>query len=361
MEHLPVPILSFPENWNYRRGMKQAVMTSPGNIVFREVATPEPQPGQILVRMKRIGVCGSDIHVYHGKHALTPYPVVQGHEVSGVVEKVGGGVRGFATGDAVTIQPQVTCGTCYPCRHGAYHICDNLKVMGFQTTGAGSQYFAVDASRLLKLPAGMSFDHGAMIEPLAVAVHALGRVGSVTGKAVLVLGAGPIGNLVAQAARGMGASTVMITDLSDYRLGLAKECGVGACVNTAKTDLPAAIAEHIGPDKADIILECVGAPQTIAQAIAVARKGTDIVLVGVFGEKPAIDLGTVQDRELRVVGTLMYQEADWKAAIDLVQKGKVKLAPLVTNHFPFAAYPEAYLFIEANRERAMKVMITVEE
>ena len=103
--------------------------------------------------MKRIGVCGSDIHVYHGKHALTPYPVVQGHEVSGIVEKVGGSVRALAPGDLVTIQPQVTCGTCYACTHGAYHICDNLKVMGFQTTGAGSELFAVEASKVLKLPA----------------------------------------------------------------------------------------------------------------------------------------------------------------------------------------------------------------
>ena len=118
--------------------MKQAVMTSPGVIEFKEVPAPKPGPGQVLLRIKRIGVCGSDIHVYHGKHALTPYPVVQGHEVSGVVEMLGSGVKGFKVGDPVTFQPQVTCGTCYPCRHGAYHICDNLKVMGFQTTGAGS-------------------------------------------------------------------------------------------------------------------------------------------------------------------------------------------------------------------------------
>jgi L-iditol 2-dehydrogenase len=341
--------------------MKQAVMVSPGRIEFREVATPEPSPGQVLVRMKRIGVCGSDIHVYHGKHALTPYPVVQGHEVSGVVEKLGAGVRGFAPGDAVTIQPQVTCGTCYPCTHGAYHICDHLKVMGFQTAGAGSEFFAVDAAKVLKLPSGMSFDHGAMMEPLAVAVHALGRVGGAAGKSVLVLGAGPIGNLVAQTARGLGAARVLITDLSDFRLVLAKKCGIEDAVNIGREDLAAAIVKYFGPDKADLILECVGAPATIAQALAVARKGTDIIVVGVFGDKPAIDLGTVQDRELRLIGTLMYQEADWKVAIELAEKGKVKLAALVTDHFAFADYLKAYEYIEANRERAMKVMVTVEE
>jgi L-iditol 2-dehydrogenase len=310
--------------------------------------------------MKRIGVCGSDIHVWHGKHALTPYPVVQGHEVSGIIEKIGSSVRGFAAGDAVTIQPQVTCGTCYPCRHGAYHICDSLKVMGFQTTGAGSEFFAVEASKVLKLPRRMDLEHGAMIEPTAVAVHALGRATEVKGRSVLVLGAGPIGNLVAQVAMGMGASRVMITDLSDFRLGKAKECGIELRVNTGETDLAAAVKEHFGDARADLILECVGAQATIAQAVAVARKGTDIIVVGVFGDKPVVDMGTVQDRELRLIGTLMYQEPDWKKAIDLVEAGKVRLAPLITDHYEFADYRRAYEYIDANRERAMKVMIVVE-
>ena len=341
--------------------MKQQVMTSPGVVEFRDIPVPVPGPTEVLIRMKRIGVCGSDIHVYHGKHALTPYPVVQGHEVSGVIEKVGGSVRGLAAGDAVTIQPQVTCGTCYPCRHGAYHICDSLKVMGFQTTGAGSEFFAVEASKVLKLPARIDLEHGAMIEPVAVAVHALGRAGDVKGMNVLVLGAGPIGNLVAQAAKGMGAAQVMVTDVSDFRLGKAKECGIDLCVNVGKVDLAAAVKEHFGEAKADLILECVGNPQTISQAVAVARKGTDIIVVGVFGDKPVVDMGTVQDRELRLIGTLMYREPDWKKAIELVESGKIRLAPLITDHFEFADYKKAYEFIDSNRERAMKVMIVVDK
>ncbi len=341
--------------------MKQAVMTSPGVIEFRDVPAPEPGPGQVLLRIKRIGVCGSDIHVYHGKHALTPYPVVQGHEVSGVVEKLGPGVKGLRTGDPATFQPQVTCGKCYSCTHGAYHICDNLKVMGFQTTGAGSELFALDARLVLKLPSGTSYDHGAMVEPTAVGVHAVTRGGGVKGRKVLILGAGPIGNLTSQVARGMGAAQVMITDVSDYRLGLARECGVDFAVNTAREDLSARIRDSFGEEKADLILECVGAGPTISQAISVARKGTDIVVVGVFGDKPQVDMGTVQDRELRLIGTLMYQEPDWKKAIELIGSQRVKLAPLVTNHFAFADYKKAYEYIDANREQAMKVMITVQD
>jgi L-iditol 2-dehydrogenase len=339
--------------------MKQAIMTAPGQIEFREVPAPTAGPGQVLVRMKRIGVCGSDIHVFHGKHPYTSYPVVQGHEVSGVVEEAGPGVKGLSRGDAVTFQPQVTCGKCYACAHGAYHICDHLKVMGFQTTGAASELFAVDAAKVLRLPPGMSLEHGAMMEPLAVAVHAIGRGGGVAGRKVVVLGAGPIGNLVAQAARGLGAASVLITDVSEYRLGLAARCGLPEGVNPSMADLGEEIRRRFGEAKADLILECVGAQKTIEQAVAVARKGTDIVVVGVFGDRPTVDLGVVQDRELRLIGTLMYQEPDWRQAIALVEAGKVNLEPLVTDRFPFDRYLDAYRHIDANRERAMKVMITV--
>jgi L-iditol 2-dehydrogenase len=341
--------------------MKQAVMTSPGQIEIRDVPVTEPGPGQVLVRMKRIGVCGSDIHVFHGKHPTTAYPVVQGHEVAGEVEKLGTGVRGFKPGEKVTIQPQVTCGTCYPCRHGDYHICDSLKVMGFQTTGAASELFAVDASKLLKLPAALSFEHGAMVEPVAVGVHALGRGGGVKDRRVLVLGAGPIGNLTAQVALGLGARDVMITDLVDSRLEVARSCGIPACVNTARTPLAEAVRERFGEDKADLILECVGAQQTIEQAVSTARKGTSIVVVGVFGDRPTVGMGTVQDNELSLIGTLMYREPDWKAAIELIGRGKVRLAPLITDRFAFSDYLKAYHHIEANRDRTMKVMITVQD
>ena len=241
--------------------MIQAVMTRPGEIEFIEIPIPELNEGEVIVKIMRIGICGSDIHVYHGKHPYASYPVVQGHEVSGEIAKVGDGIKQFKVGDKVTIQPQVVCGKCFSCIHGNYHICDELKVMGFQTTGTASEYFKVDASKLLKLPEDMSFDEGAMVEPLAVAVHALSRAGEVKGKKILVLGAGPIGNLVAQSAKGLGAKAVMITDLSDYRLQKAKECGIDFCVNTKDQDIGKVLLDNFGQDKADLILECVSIPQ----------------------------------------------------------------------------------------------------
>lgn len=341
--------------------MLQALMTSPGKIAFNDIEIPDIKSGQVLVKIIKIGVCGSDIHVYHGKHPYTSYPVVQGHEVSGEIVKISEGVIGFEIGDKVTIQPQVVCGKCYSCTHESYHICDELKVMGFQTTGMASEYFVVDADKVLKLPKELSFDESAMVEPMAVAVHALSRGGDVKGKKILVLGAGPIGNLIAQTAKGLGAEAVMITDLSDYRLDIAKQCNIDYCLNTRDNDLGKALLDNFGPFKADLILECVGINATMGQAICNARKGTSIVVVGVFGDKALVDLGLVQDRELSLIGTLMYQEKDYIKAIELIEQGKIQLKPLITNHFEFKDYLKAYEYIQEKKDQAMKIMINIQE
>ena len=254
--------------------MLQQVMTAPGVIEFREIPVPQPEKGQVLVKIHRIGVCGSDIHVYHGKHPFTSYPVTQGHEVSGSIEVLGEGVTGLSVGQKVTIEPQVTCGHCHPCTHGKYNLCEELKVMGFQTTGTASEYFAVDASKVTPLPDSMTFDEGAMIEPLAVAVHAVRRAGDISGQDICVLGAGPIGILTAQTAKALGARRVMITDVSNTRLQKALECGVARAVNTKEEDFAAAFVGFFGPDKADVIYDCAGNDITMGQAIANARKGS---------------------------------------------------------------------------------------
>lgn len=341
--------------------MLQQVMTAPGEIEFREVPTPEPKENEVLVKIMKIGVCGSDIHVYHGEHPFTSYPVTQGHEVSGEIAALGKNVTGFSTGQKVTIQPQVVCGKCYPCRHGKYNLCEELKVMGFQTTGVASHYFAVDAAKVTLLPEEMSFDEGAMIEPLAVAVHAVKRAGDVKGAKIAVLGAGPIGILVAQTAKGLGAESVMITDVSDLRLAKAKECGVDYCINTKNEDFGEAMVQCFGPDKADVIYDCAGNDITMGQAIKYARKGSTIILVAVFAGMAKIDLAVLNDHELDLNTSMMYRNEDYIDAIRLVNEGKVKLAPLISEHFAFRDYLKAYQFIDANRESTMKVIINVQE
>lgn len=341
--------------------MLQQVMTKPGEIIFREVPITEIKENQVLVKIMNIGICGSDIHVYHGKHPFTKYPVTQGHEVSGEIAALGEKVTGFHVGEKVTIEPQVYCGECYPCRHGKYNLCEELKVMGFQTVGTASEYFAVDASKVTAIPESMSFEEGAMIEPLAVAVHAVKQMGDVTGMQVAVLGAGPIGNLVAQAAKGMGAAKVLITDISDWRLEKAKACGIDACVNTRETDFGEAMLQTFGPDKADVIYDCAGNNITMGQAIKYARKGSTIVLVAVFAGMAEIDLAVANDHELDIKSTMMYRHEDYVDAIRLVEEKKVALEPLISKTFAFKEYLQAYQHIDAHQETTMKVIINVQE
>ena len=341
--------------------MIQQVMTAPGNIIFREIPVPEVGAGEILVRVQMIGICGSDIHVYHGKHPFTSYPVTQGHEISADIVAIGDGVAGFRIGQKVTIEPQCFCGKCYPCTHGKYNLCEELKVMGFQTTGIASTYFVCPASKVTALPDEMDFKSGAMLEPLAVACHAVRRFSEgIEGKKVVVLGAGPIGNLVAQTAKGMGAAEVMITDVSDYRLQLAAKCGIDHTVNTGKVDFNAAMIEKFGPDKADVIYDCAGNNVTINQAIRCARKGSTIILVAVFADMGSVDLAVLNDHELDLNSSMMYRHEDYLKAIELVKDGKINLVELQSKVFPFGQYKEAYEYIEANRETTMKVLIDVQ-
>ena len=339
--------------------MKQAVMTAPGQIQFCDVEKPTPNDNEVILQTVRIGVCGSDLHVYHGLHPYTGYPVVQGHEVGGVVAALGKNVTGLKVGDKITFMPQVACGKCYPCTHGMYHICESLKVMGFQTGGAAQEYFALPAENVLKLPDTMTLDEAAFIEPISVTVHALKRGGGAEGKRVLVIGAGPIGNLTAQVAKASGAKAVMITDISPYKLDKARKCGVDFAVNTSQEKLGEALLRDFGPDRADLILECVGLEPTITDAVLNARKGSTIVIVGVFGKIPHVDLGLVQDRELTLVGTLMYQKADYERAIELVANGKMRLDEMITHRFPFDQYLNAYHAIEDSKGEYLKVMIDV--
>ena len=220
--------------------MRQAVLVEPKHIEFREVEAPKAsdlKEHQVLLNIKRIGICGSEIHSYHGCHPATFYPVVQGHEYSAVVVATGAAVTICKAGDVVTARPQLACGKCKPCQRGEYNICEELRVQAFQANGAAQDFFVVDDDRVAVLPEGMSLDYGAMIEPVAVAAHATMRGGDLKGKNVVVSGAGTIGNLVAQFAKARGAKRVLITDVSDFRLEIARKCGIIDTLNVAKTPL----------------------------------------------------------------------------------------------------------------------------
>lgn len=341
--------------------MRKVTMTAPRQLKFEDnVPAPKAEDlreNEILLNIKRIGICGSEIHSYHGLHPSCIYPVVQGHEYSGVVVAVGSGVKGLKPGDKATARPQLVCGECNPCKNGLYNICENLKVQAFHADGAAQDYFVVTEDRAVKLPDDMPLDYGAMVEPTAVGAHATSRPKSLVGKNVVVSGAGTIGNLIAQFAQARGAKKVVITDISDLRLAKALECGIKYTLNVAKTPLKEAVKELFGDEGYQCAFEVSGVESSIQSLMATIEKGSDIVIVAVFAHNPVINMEHLGEHELNLIGTLMYKHEDYIKAVEEISRGTINLAPLVTDRFGLMDYDKAYDFIEAHKETSMKVMI----
>lgn len=338
-------------------------MVNPKQIEFKTVAAPtaaDLMEHQVLVHIKRIGICGSEIHSYHGLHPATFYPVVQGHEYAGVVVACGKAVTVCKPGDPVTARSQLVCGKCNPCKRGQYNVCEHLRVQAFQADGAAQDFFVVDDDRVVVLPEGMSLDFGAMIEPSAVGAHSSCRT-EVKGKNVVVSGAGTIGNLVAQFCMARGAKNVLITDVSDLRLATATACGISHTLNVTKKTLKEAVPEIFGEEGFQVGFEVAGVESSLRSMMECIEKGSDIVVVAVFAKDPELSMFHLGEHELRLIGSMMYRHEDYVTAIDFVSRGIINLRPLISNRFAFEQYDEAYQFIDAHRETSMKVIIDLEK
>lgn len=338
--------------------MRQAILIKPGVIEHREVQNPgDLAPNEVLLKIQRIGVCGSDIHVFHGEHPATPYPVVQGHEYSATVEVVGENVSIAKPGMKATARPQLVCGECGPCKRGQYNACQELKVQGFQAPGVAQDYFIVPEDRLILIPDSMSFEQGAMVEPAAVGAHSTNRSSGLEGKNVVVAGAGTIGNLVAQFAIARGAKNVLITDVSDFRLEIAKECGIEHTLNVKTQSFDEEIKTIFKGEGFQVGFEAAGVQATLDSLIGNVEKGGEVIILGVYAKNPTVNMYHVGEHELNVFGSMMYKHEDYEEAVEFISKGKIITEPLITKHFSFEKYLHAYEFIEEQGEEAMKVMI----
>lgn len=340
--------------------MRQAVMTSPGQIEFRKVpdlTAGDLRANQILMKIRRIGVCGSDIHVFHGEHPATPYPVVQGHEYAAEVVACGEAVHVVAPGDKVTARPQLVCGSCGPCTRGQYNACQNLKVQGFQAWGVAQDYFIVEEDRVVKLPDDMSFAYGAMVEPVAVGAHATNRVSSLAGKNVVVSGAGTIGNLVAQFARARGASKVVITDVNPFKLGKARACGIEYTINLSQESFSDGLTRCLGAAGFQAGFEAAGVQASLDVLLEHVEKGGDLVILGVYSKNPVVNMYYLGEHELNVFGSMMYRHEDYLEAVKRMATGDIILDPLISGEFALEDYLQAYDHIEKHRDETMKIMI----
>jgi 2-desacetyl-2-hydroxyethyl bacteriochlorophyllide A dehydrogenase len=343
--------------------MKQAVLETPGKITFRDIPMPgELQPNEILLRIKKIGVCGSDIHVFHGKHPfVTKYPVIQGHEYSGEVAAVGKNVKTVRHGMKATARPQVVCGQCPPCLRGQYNVCQNLTVQGFVANGSAQEYFVVTEDRIVAVPDSVSYEQAALIEPAAVGAHSTIRAGDLNGKNVVVAGAGTIGNLIAQFAIIRGAKKVLLTTAkSDFRLGIARQCGIQETANLSKENFTDAVKRVFGDEGFQVGIEAAGAQGAVTDLIGGVENGGTVIIVGVFEENPVVNMGFLGEHELNVLGSMMYKQDDYEEAVKFIAEEKLITSPLITSRFPFSQYLEAYHFIEEQGDRSLKVMIDVD-
>ena len=300
----------------------------------REMTFGPLGPHDILVNNKACGICGTDVHIYHGEKGsaeVTP-PVVLGHEFAGVVAKVGEEVTSFKPGDHVAMDPNMYCGQCVPCRVGKKQECEHLFALGVNVNGGFAEYAVCPETQCFKVREDISFDEAAMAEPLACAIHGIDRAGIQPGQLVLVIGGGTIGLLMVQLARLAGASTVILSEPIAMRREIGMEVGADAAIDPIHEDVAGRIKELTGRDGADVVIECVGKTFAVEQAFQVAGAGATVLLFSVpsVGAKAELPLFDVFKKELRILGSMINPDTQLRA-VNLLNSGRLEIGKLITH------------------------------
>lgn len=307
--------------------MRALIWEGPEVMAMKEWPDPEPAEGEVVIEVAFAGICGSELGGYLGHNALRKPPLVMGHEFSGTIVATGAGVEGFAPGDRVTANPMVPCGECEFCAEGAPHLCIKRSLVGAHRPGAFAERVAVPARAVYKLPGNMTMQGGAMVEPVAVAVRIGHSAGEVSGKTVLVIGAGPIGLLAVQVLRQAGAH-VFCADLDPARLAMATEMGATP-IDPREKPTVEVVREATGGFGAFLTVDAVGSAGTRAEAVAATRSGGSVLLSGLHAEASDFPASEVIRREIVVKGVFCYTAEDFAEALDAVAEGRLTLGPWV--------------------------------
>jgi len=326
-----------------------------------EVATPAAGAGEVLIRVGACGICGSDVHGYDGSSGRRIPPIVMGHEAAGRIAAVGAGVTGLAAGDRVTFDSTIYCGACGFCKRGEVNLCDHRQVLGvscgdYSRAGAFAEFVTVPARVVYKLPESISFAEAAMLEAVAVAIHAVLLAKISADNTALVVGAGTIGVLTLQALRAAGCKRVFVSDVDATRLKLAKELGATDVLLTDK-DVVARILQRTGGVGVDAAMEAVGRNETVNAAIASVRKGGTVVLVGNISPEVALPLQKVVTRQIRLQGSCA-SAGEYPQAIALMASGAIRVKPLITAIAPLAEGPQWFERLYAREPNLLKVVLT---
>ncbi len=316
-----------------------------------------PGPGEVAIRTAYCGICGTDMHVFHGNmDARVGHNRVIGHEMSGVVDAIGSGVEGISVGQNVVVRPLDHCGECPACLAGHVHICHKLKFLGLDTDGAMQEVWTVPAHTVHPLPDTLRLDHAALIEPVAVACHDVRLSGLKPGEDVVVIGGGPIGMLCAMVARDAGGN-VILSEVNEARLAIAAKLGFDT-VNPRDTDLAEAVNARTGDKGADVVFEVSGTQPGVDAMTTVAATRARIVMVAIHAQKPHIDLFQFFWRELKLIGARVYEPEDYEKAIEIVASGGVDADAIITDVSPLSDIQSAFEALDSS-PTALKSLIKV--
>ncbi|MNO19970.1 Sorbitol dehydrogenase [compost metagenome] len=341
--------------------MAAAVLNKPMDIEVKQVPVPEIKQDEALIKVYCIGVCGSDVHYYeHGRigRYVVEKPIILGHELAGEVVQIGDKVTNVTVGDRVAVEPGVACGRCEYCKSGRYNLCPDVVFMATPPVdGAWAEYVAVRSDFLFKLPEEMSFEQGALLEPMSVGMHAMirGKVGP--SDRLLVTGLGPIGLLAIQAAKIYGVNEIYATDVVPFRSQLAQDMGVTAVINPARENLKDRLAELTGGKGITVVIESSGNGHAIADSFSAVNRGGRVVLVGMpAASEIPVDINTIIDGEIDVYGLFRYANT-YPSAIHALSKSDIDVEHVITHKYALKDIKEAVEVARTDKETSIKVMI----
>lgn len=341
--------------------MKILLLTKYNHLEMQDSPVPVPAPNEILVRVAACGICGSDIHGYDGSSGRRIPPIVMGHEAAGVIAALGSAVTNFSNGERVTFDSTISCGACEFCARGEVNLCDNRQVLGvscgdYRRAGAFAEFVVVPAHNVYRLPESISFPEAALLEAVAVAVHAVSLVPIAPNSAAFVIGAGTIGLLCLQALRVAGCSRVFIADPDESRLALAKTFGATE-VLSSPPEFADRVKQFTNSEGVDVVVEAVGRNESIATSIESVRKGGTVILVGNISPEISIPLQKVVSRQIRLQGSCA-SAGEYPRSIELMASGAINVKPLITAVVPLEEGPAWFARLHAREPGLTKVVLT---
>jgi len=316
--------------------MRALVHTAPYVMELQEWDVPDYGPDDLLIRVKACAICGSDVKGYTGKTGRRQPPIIMGHEASGVVEAVGAKVTGFGPGDRVCFDSTVYCCRCAYCLRGQPNMCESRQVLGvsegtYRRHGAMAEYVVVPHWIAVHMPDELSFVQAALVEPVSIGVHAANRTPLRLNDTVVVVGVGAIGLTALQAMRLKGAGKIIVTDLSTWRLELARQLGADVAIQADQPDLLSQLRDATGPEGADAVIEAVGIQTTVDTALEITRKGGTLTLIGNVTPRVQVGLQSIVTREVSVFGSCA-SAGEYPDCVELVASGRIDVDPLITGH-----------------------------